>query len=157
MLAAGEIDGFIAPRPPAVAGRHPDIGWLFPDPTAVARDYFRRTRIFSIMHLVGVRRDLADRHPWLPAVVMKAFEQAKAAALAHLEDTAATKVTLPFVEEQIKATRDLMGHDYRSYGVAPNRHVLESFLKHHQAQGLSARPLAVEELFHPATLESFKI
>ncbi|MBZ0141196.1 MAG: ABC transporter substrate-binding protein, partial [Pseudorhodoplanes sp.] len=157
LLADGAIDGFIAPRPPSFIEGHPNIGWLFPDPVAAAKDYYRRTRIFPIMHLVGVRRDLADRHPWLPAAVMKAFEQAKAAALAHLEDTAATKVTLPFVEEQIKAARDLMGHDSRSYGVAPNRHVLESFLKHHQAQGLSARPLAVEELFHPATLESFKI
>ncbi|KAB2878012.1 MAG: ABC transporter substrate-binding protein, partial [Pseudorhodoplanes sp.] len=109
LLADGAIDGFIAPRPPSFIEGHPNIGWLFPDPVAAAKDYYRRTRIFPIMHLVGVRRDLADRHPWLPAAVMKAFEQAKAAALAHLEDTAATKVTLPFVEEQIKAARDLMG------------------------------------------------
>ncbi|MBW7949107.1 MAG: ABC transporter substrate-binding protein [Pseudorhodoplanes sp.] len=157
MLAAGEIDGFIAPRPPSVAGQNPNVGWLFADPTAAAKDYFRRTRIFPIMHLVGVRRELADKNPWLPAAVMKAFEQAKAAALAHLEDTAATKVTLPFVEEQIKAARELMGHDYWSYGVAQNRHVLDAFLKHHHAQGLSSRLVAAEELFHPGTLESFKI
>jgi 4,5-dihydroxyphthalate decarboxylase len=157
LLADGAIDGFIAPRPPSFIEGHPNIGWLFPDPTATAQDYYRRTRIFPIMHLVGIRRDLADKHPWLPAAVAKSFEQSKAMAMAHLSDTSATKVTLPFVEERLKEARELMGADFWSYGVAPNRHVLEAFLHHHHAQGLSSRLVAVEELFHPATLESFKL
>jgi 4,5-dihydroxyphthalate decarboxylase len=158
LLAKGDIDGFIAPRPPAPAARnHPHIGWLFADPTAAARDYFKRTGIFPIMHMVGVRRELAERHPWLPAAVLKAFEQAKAAALAKLSDTSATKVTLPFVEEQLKAARELMGDDFWSYGVAANRKTLETFLRHHHAQGLSARLLSIEEMFHPGTLEAFKL
>jgi 4,5-dihydroxyphthalate decarboxylase len=155
LLADGAIDGFIAPRPPTVP--HPHIGWLFPDPTAAAKDYFRRTRIFPIMHLTGVRRELAERHPWLPAAVFKAFDQARAAGLAKLSDTSATKVTLPFVEEQLKATRELMGEDYWSYGVAPNRTVLETFLRHHHTQGLSPRLVSVDELFHPSTYEAFKV
>ena len=53
--------------------------------------------------------------------------------------------------------RTLMGDDYWPYGVEPNRKALENFLKHHHAQGLSSRPLRVEEMFHKATLESFKI
>jgi 4,5-dihydroxyphthalate decarboxylase len=155
LLADGAIDGFIAPRPPSV--RHPHIGWLFPDPIAAGKDYYRRTKIFPIMHITGVRRELAERHPWLPAAVLKAFEQAKAVGLAKLSDTSATKVTLPFVEEQLKATRELMGEDYWSYGVAPNRHVLDTFLRHHHAQGLSSRRLSVDELFHPSTYETFKV
>jgi 4,5-dihydroxyphthalate decarboxylase len=158
MLANGEIDGFIAPRPPAAAVRHhPHIGWLFPDPTAAAKDYFKRTGIFPVMHIVGVRRALADRHPWLPAAVYKAFEQAKAVAMAKLSDTSATKVTLPFVEEQLRTARELMGEDFWSYGVAPNREVLEHFLHRHHAEGLSRRLVSVEEMFHPGTLESFKL
>ena len=157
MLAAGDIDGFIAPRPPSVLEGHPNIGWLFPDPTAAAKDYYKRTGIFPIMHVVGVRKTLVEKHPWLPAAVTKAFEHAKAAALVHLSDTSATKVTLPFVEEQLKAAREWMGKDFWSYGVAGNRNTLEAFLRHHHAQGLSSRLVAVEELFHPATLESFKL
>ena len=157
LLADGAIDGFIAPRPPSFIEGHPNIGWLFPDPTAAAQDYYRRTRIFPIMHLVGVRRELVEKQPWLPAALAKAFEQSKAMALAHLSDTSATKVTLPFVEERLKEARALMGDDFWSYGVAANRHVLEAFLRHHHAQGLSSRLVAVEELFHPATLESFKL
>lgn len=157
MLAAGEIDGFIAPRPPSVAQGHPNIGWLFPDPTAAAKDYYKRTGIFPVMHLVGIKRTLVEKHPWLPVAVTKAFEQAKAAALVALSDTSATKVTLPFVEEQLKAARELMGKDFWSYGVAANRKMLETFLRHHHAQGLSSRLVTVEEIFHPSTLESFKL
>ena len=124
---------------------------------AAAKDYFKRTGIFPIMHLVGVRRSLAETHPWLPAAVLKAFEQSKALAIAHLADTSATKVTLPFIEEQLAATRELMGEDYWPYGVEPNRKTLETFLRHHHGQGLSSRLVKVEELFHPSTYETFKI
>lgn len=158
MLDSGEIDAFIAPRPPGgAAARNPQVGWLFDDPTAVAKDYYRRTGVFPIMHVVGIRKELAEQHPWLPAAVLKAFEKAKASALLSLSDTSATKVTLPFVEEQLKAARDTMGTDYWSYGVEANRKTLETFLRSHHAQGLSPRLVEVGELFHPGTYESFKI
>jgi 4,5-dihydroxyphthalate decarboxylase len=158
LLEAGEIDGFIAPRPPALLEKgHPHIGWLFPDPAAVAKDYFRRTGFFPIMHVLGIRRALADRHPWLPGAVLKALEQAKQLALEKLADTSATKVTLPFVEEMLKDARALMGEDFWSYGVAPNRKVLDYFLGQHHAQGLSSRRVSLDELFHPATYETFKV
>ena len=158
LLDRGEIDGFIGPRPPSRSAlRNPAIGWLFDDPTAAAKDYYRRTGVFPIMHIVGIRKELADRHPWLPAAVLKAFTQSKAAALELLADTSATKVTLPFVEEQLKAARETMGEDYWSYGVAAARRTLETFVRHHHAQGLSPRQVPVEELFHPATYESYSI
>jgi 4,5-dihydroxyphthalate decarboxylase len=158
LLESGEIDAFIAPRVPSLAGkRHPNIGWLFPDPIAAGRDYYKRTQIFPIMHVTGIRRTLVEQHPWLPAAVLKAFEQAKTKCLEELEDTSTSKCTLPFVEEQLKAARELMGHDFWSYGLAPNRKVLETFLRHHHAQGLSARQVTPEEMFHPSTHESFSI
>ena len=158
LLADGTIDGFIAPRAPDLDLRkHPNIGWLFPDPTSAGKDYYKRTGIFPIMHLVGVRRELVQQHPWLPAALLKAFEQAKTAALELIDDTSATKVTLPFVEENLKAARALMGDDFWPYGVAPNRKTLEAFLRRHHAEGLSSRLVTVDELFHPSTYESFKI
>jgi len=157
LLAEGAIDGFIAPRPPSLPKNTPNVGWLFPDPVAAAKDYFKRTGIFPIMHIVGVRRTLAEQHPWLPGAVFKGFEQAKARALDLLSDTSATKVTLPFIEERLGEARALMGEDFWSYGVAANRKTLESFLRQHHREGLSSRLLTPEELFHPGTLESFKL
>jgi 4,5-dihydroxyphthalate decarboxylase len=158
MLAEGEIDGIIAPRTPSCFDwGHPQVGWLFPDPAATAAAYFTRTGIFPIMHLVGIRKALVEQHPWLPATMLKAFGEAKRVALARLGDTSATKVTLPFVEEQLKKARDLMGEDFWSYGVEANRKTLGAFLTAHHAQGLSPRRLAIEELFHPTTFEAFKL
>ncbi len=158
LLDEGEIDAFIAPRPPGVqALRNPAVGWLFDDPTAVAKDFYRRKRVFPIMHVVGIRNALAQQHPWLPGAVVKAFTQSKAAALEALGDTSATKVTLPFVEEQLHAARALMGQDYWSYGVAQNQPTLETFLRYHHSQGLSPRQVPLSEVFHPATYESYSI
>ena len=158
LLASGELDAVIGPRAPSCfrAG-HPHVGYLYADPHGAAADWFRRTRIFPIMHVLGIRRSLTEAHPWLPYAVAKAFEHSKAIALAKLGDTSATKVTLPFVEDHLEAVRTLMGDDFWSYGLAPNREGIDRFLQQHHAEGLSSRRLAPEELFHPASLETHRI
>lgn len=158
MLDSGEIDAYIGPRAPrCFTATNPRLRWLFEDPTEAALDYYRRTKIFPIMHLLGVRRTLADAHPWLPVALQKAFNESKALALEALADTSATKVTLPFVEEQLRLAQSQMGTDFWTYGAHENRHVLDHFLRHHHAQGISSRLVDAEELFHPATLESHRI
>ncbi len=158
LLDKGHIDGVMGPRAPRAFDRgDPRLSWLYPDPAAAAAAWFEKRRLFPIMHIIGVRRTLVERHPWLPATLAKAFEQAKTVALAKLTDTSATKVTLPFVEEQLRTVRLRMGDDFWPYGFAANSHVLDYFLKQHHRQGLSSRQLAPEELFHPATLQTFKI
>ena len=118
MLDRGEIDGFIGPRPPSRSAlRNPNIGWLFDDPRARAKDYCKRAQVFPIMHVVAIRTELAQAHPRLPAAVMKAFTASKEHALELLSDTSATQVTLPFVEEQLKSARESWGEDCWSYGV----------------------------------------
>jgi 4,5-dihydroxyphthalate decarboxylase len=158
LLAGGEIDAVIGPRAPSCfLNGHPHVGWLYPDPAAAAAAWFRKSRIFPIMHILGIRRTLAEQHPWLPVAAMKAFEQSKVRALAKLADVAASKVTLPFIDEQLHAARRLMGEDFWSYGLAANRHVLEVFLRRHHAEGLSRRLLSPEDLFHPSTHETHRV
>jgi 4,5-dihydroxyphthalate decarboxylase len=158
MLEDGDLDAIVAPRVPSCQARGaPNIGWLFDDTRAEAEAWYRRTGIFPIMHLLGVRRALVEQHPWLPATLLKAFTRAKDIAVARLADAASAKATLPFVEDQVAAARQLMGEDYWAYGVAPNRHVIEAFLGHHHRQGLSSGALKAEDLFHPTTWESAKI
>ena len=153
LLERGEIDALIGPRAPLGFGSDPRIGWLYPDTQAAATEYHRRTGIFPIMHVLGVRRELAQRHPWLPVALYKAFDQARRDALARLADPSAPKVSLPFLEEQLVAARALLGADPWPYGVVANRPTLEAFVRHHHEQGLSARRLGVEELFDPTTYE----
>ena len=84
----------------------------FPDPVAVAKDYFQRTGLFPIMHVVGVRHTLAVQYPWLPGAILKAIEQAKEVGLRELSDTSAPKVTFPFIEERLEEVRASMGKDF---------------------------------------------
>jgi 4,5-dihydroxyphthalate decarboxylase len=151
LLDRGEIDAFVGPRAPSCFGRNPEVGWLYADPTAAAQEYFRRTGIFPIMHVLGLRKELAAQHPWLPVALYKAFDAAKAIALERLADPSAPKASLPFVDEQVAAAQQLMGRDYWPYGVAANRATLETFLAQHYAQGLSQRKVAVDELFASTT------
>jgi 4,5-dihydroxyphthalate decarboxylase len=158
MLARGDIDAIIAPRAPSCFEKgDPNVGWLWPDPAKAASEYYRKTKIFPIMHLIGIRKERVDRHPWLPMAVFKAFAESKTRALDLLIDTSATKVTLPFVDELLRSTRQLMGDDFWPYGIRQNQHVLDAFLQCHYAQGLSSRRLQPEDLFHPSTLATFKI
>jgi 4,5-dihydroxyphthalate decarboxylase len=158
MLADGEIDGIIAPRAPSCFEQgHPNVGYLFGDTVQAASEYYKRTGIFPIMHLLGIRRDLVAAHPFLPMAALKAFTLAKDLAIARLIDPAASKVTIPFLEESVARARKLMGEDYWPYGVEANRKLLDTFLRHHHSQGLSAKRLKPEDLFHPSTTESFKI
>jgi 4,5-dihydroxyphthalate decarboxylase len=157
MLDRGDLDAFIGPRAPSCFGRNPEVQWLYPDPTGAAQDYYRRTAIFPIMHVLGVRRELAAQHPWLPVALFKAFDAAKDIALRRLADPSAPKTSLPFLEEQITAAQRLMGQDYWPNGVAANRKTLEAFLAHHHDQGLSQRKVSVDELFAPTTYELAKI
>ena len=158
MLMTGEIDGFVGPRwPRCFAEGHPHVGRLFSDSIGAAEDYFRRTRVFPIMHVLGVRRSLAEQYPFLPAALLKAFTEAKRLAEEALSDTSATKVTMPFVEDNLNRVHALMGKDPWSYGVGANAKVLDTFLDYHARQGLSPRRVKIEELFHPSTLEAYSL
>ena len=158
MLEAGELDGMIGARAPSCFTRGaPNVARLFPDFRAVEQDYFRRTRIFPMMHVIGIRRTLAERHPWLAVNLMKAFLKAKALAWYELGQIGHLFTSLPWGVAEFDATRALMGEDYWSYGLQPNRPALEAFTRYHHEQGLSARKVAPEELFAPSTLELSKI
>ena len=68
LLADGAIDAVIGPRAPSCFTAGSSACRLaVSDPAAAAAAWFRKTRIFPIMHLLGIRRSLAERHPWLPA------------------------------------------------------------------------------------------
>jgi 4,5-dihydroxyphthalate decarboxylase len=157
MLIDGTIDGFIGPRAPMCFDEGFDkVDRLFPD-TRAAEEWYRQTRVFPIMHVLGMRRSLADAQPFLPGALLKAFSEAKAMAQKALSDTSATKVTMPFVEDNLRRAGVLMGSDIWTYGLNGNRETLNTFLDYHYRQGLSPRKVEVEELFHPATLEAYSL
>jgi 4,5-dihydroxyphthalate decarboxylase len=155
MLLDGEISALICPRAPRAYGDgQGEIRRLFADPQAASAAYYRKTGLFPIMHLIGIRAALADRFPDLPRQVYAAFEASRRLAMEGLADTTALTTMLPWQLEELDRTKALMGQDFWPYGVARNRHVLAVFLQAHHRQGLSDWSLRVEELFDPATLDT---
>lgn len=158
MIAAGEIDALHTARAPSTFYSRPDaVKRLFPDFVAVEREYYRRTRIFPIMHVVAIRRELYEANRWIAMSLYKAFIEAQRRTYLSLRETAAHKAMLPWLTAHVEEAVRELGEDWWQYGFAPNRHVLDTFLRYHHEQGLSKRRLKPEELFAPETLEAFKI
>jgi len=158
MLVRGDLDAIFSPRLPRpfVQGS-PAVVRLFPDYRRIEADYYRRTRIFPIMHTVVIRRDVYERDRWIAQSLTKALAQAKAACLDAIYTTAAFPYALPWMHEEVETVRALIGPDWWPYGIAANRPTLETFLRYAEAQGITGRHVAVEELFAPETLETFRI
>ena len=158
MIETGEIDALYTARAPSTFGRSDKVLRLFPDYPAVERAYYAKTRIFPIMHVIVVRRDVYRENPWVIQSLYKVFLEAHRRVYDDLHDTAALKFMLPWLHAHVEETERIMGtRDFWPYGLEPNRHVLSTFLRYHFEQGLSKRQLDPAELFAPESLEAFKI
>ena len=158
MLADGELDAVFSARAPScyLQGA-PNVARLFEDFRSAERAYFQRTRIFPIMHALGIRNELLDRHPWLAASALKAYTEAKAIADEDLTEVAALKIGLPWLASEVAETKAAMGENFWPYGAAANRKTLETMARYSYEQGLAVRRLDVDEMFVPSTLDEKKI
>jgi 4,5-dihydroxyphthalate decarboxylase len=155
LLADGAIDAVIAPRPPSCFGRSRHVRRLFRDSRSTETGYFEKTGLFPLMHTIGIRRELVERHPWLPVNVYSAFRQALSLAVAELRALDTVKVTHPWIADEVERIVHLMGEDYWRYGIDKNRKELEAMIRYAQADGLIARPVALNELFAATTFDEF--
>jgi 4,5-dihydroxyphthalate decarboxylase len=155
MLADGDLDALVTARAPSTFPEKAHR--LFPNYAEVEKEYYRRTKLFPIMHTVVIRRDVYAKNPWAAQSLYKAFTEAKAKAYALYDQTAALPAMLPWLVSHLEEIRKEMGDDWWPYGLEPNRKALETFLRYHHEQGLSRRRLAPEELFAPETLKAFKV
>ena len=159
MLVSGEIQALYTPRVPRpFLQRDPRVRRLFPDVRQVEESYFRRTRIFPIMHVVAIRREVYLRSRWLASSLAKAFGQARDLAFRGLDETASLPFVLPWVYDEIGRVQALMGEDYWSYGLNDaNQLVLSTFLRYAREQGLAKADIESRDLFAPETLDELTI
>ncbi|HZT62200.1 MAG TPA: ABC transporter substrate-binding protein [Burkholderiales bacterium] len=158
MIAEGELDAMHTARTPSTFHTQPDrVKRLFGNFVEVEKAYYRKTKIFPIMHTVVIRRDLYEKSRWIAQSLYKAFTQAQRKTYEYLNTSMALTTMLPWQAAHVEEARALLGEDWWPYGVEPNRHVLETFLRYHYEQGLSKRRLKIEELFAPETLKSFRV
>src|SRR6267378_157594 len=158
MLASGEIDALYTARmPSSYLNSGGKVKRLFDNYVDVEKAYYRKTKIFPIMHAIVIRRDVYEQNRWVAQSLYKAFCEAQAETYKDLYETAALKAMLPWLTAHVEETRRVMGENFWPYGFKENEKTLSTFLRYHFEQGLSKKLLTPKDLFAPETLESFKI
>ena len=158
MIESGEIDAMMSPRVPSCfLHASPNVRRLFPSYRQAEMDYFRKTGLFPIMHVIVIKRVVYEREPWVAQTLYKAFCAAKDRCMRDLYDTNVLRISLPWTSAEYEATKELMSADYWPYGLAPNESNLETLNRYLFEQGLIKQTLNLSELFAPETLEGFKI
>ena len=150
MLADGEIDAVFSARPPSCFTRGAaNVARLFPDYRATEQAYYRKAGVYPLMHTVGIRNSLLERHPWMAAHFYNAFAKAKEIAVADFEKLSALALTLPWIEAEYRATQAVLGTDIWPYGVAANRKAIDTLCRYLHEQGFTSRLMRTENLFAP--------
>ena len=156
-LDEGRIDALISARAPSSYFSNDKIDRLFPDYRTAEVAYFRKTGMFPIMHLVGIRRSIADKHPWLAVNVYNAFVAAKRLCMEEYAQIGHLYTTFPWAVSEFEDTKSLMGEDYWRYGIEENAGELDAMTRYSFDQGLSARRLTPEDIFAAPTFDLGKL
>ena len=159
MLERGDIDAMISAHMPSpFVRRSPKIARLIPDFPRVEKDYYRRTKIFPIMHTVALREEFYEKHPWVAQSLYKALAESKRICQESMYEFSALKYMLAWSIAEMEEERELFGAgELWPYGLEANRHVLQTLVQYAHEQGLIKTRLDLKSLFAPNTLEEFKI
>ena len=154
MLASGEIDCAIIARPPTCfLEGHPDIVRLYPNYLEMEEEYFERTKVWPIMHIMVMKRHLLEANPWIARNLVNAFNESKRRSLERLFDPAVSRYPLPWLATYARKMRDMMHGDTFPFGVEANRPTWEQLLLYTYQQGIAHRHAKVEEIF-PAGIDT---
>jgi 4,5-dihydroxyphthalate decarboxylase len=147
MLERGEIDALVSVMIPKGLGT--TFRRMFRDSRAVERNYFRKTHIFPIMHTLVLKTRLYEENPWLAISFYRAFCRARDIAFERMYDTDALTVSLPWVIDEVEASRDVFGPQIWDYSIEGSRPTLDALVNYLHEQQLTHRQMNVEELFAP--------
>jgi 4,5-dihydroxyphthalate decarboxylase len=147
MLAEGTLDAVLhSDLIEPFVKKDPRVARLFPDHKAEERAYFKKAGIFPIMHVVALREDIVEKHPWVPINLFRAFERAKELAMKRMENPRIAP--LAWYREAWEEQQEILGADPWENGLtARNRNTIETLLGYSHAHGLTKRLLTPEELF----------
>ncbi len=150
MMEAGELDALFSIYLPKIfLNGSPNCKRLWPNFKEVEKAYYRKTKIFPIMHTIAMRTDVIADHPWAPKALYHALIEARDLAVEGLYDTDALRLALPWLLDHVEEAWSVFGEDFWAYGLEANRPTLTALGRYVFEQGLSPRVVAAEELFMP--------
>lgn len=152
MLLEGELDAITGPSLPRTLANNPNIRPLIPDAEKTEKDYYARTGVFPMTHMVVMRRDVYERHPWMAVNLMQAFQKAKQMGWEQLRGHQSSNM-LPWMPSYISSVANIFrGHPYKD-GFEANLKPLEALTRYSYEQGLSRRKVNPAEIFAKETLK----
>jgi 4,5-dihydroxyphthalate decarboxylase len=158
LLERGEIDFMMTANNPLSFRRgSPNVQRLFPNYAEVEKDYYRRTKIYPIMHTVVIRREIYNRDPWVALSLYKALCQAKEYSYRLIAETGSPKASFAWLQPLLEEEQAIIGRDWYPYGIGPNRETIEALLQYTHEHGLTDRRMKIEELFAPSTLRDIPL
>src|SRR5262249_14583579 len=143
------VDATLGTSLPAAIRTNPDVVRLFPDYVELEKAFYKRTRIYPIMHLVAIRKQLYERYPFIATSLYNAFCESKKIALEKMFNLRALRYMTPFLMRDIDEIYELFDGDPWPYGIEPNRPTLEAFVTYLVDQSLIGAPVSVDDLFVP--------
>ena len=149
MLADGEIQGLVGTDVPDSFGRHPDVARVYPDYRAAEMEYYKRTKIFPIMHLIAIQKRVHDAHPFVANALFRAFTKAKDIEFHKMRYRGVLRSMLPWMHAELDEIDAVFGGDPWPYGIEPNRPTLEALVRYLAEQGVIAKAPKVDDLFVP--------
>ena len=148
LLATGEIDCAIIARPPTCfLEGHPDVERLFPDYIEMEEDYYERTKVWPIMHIIAMRRQILDENPWVARNLLNAFQESKRRSIERLLDPAVSRYPVPWLATYARKMRDMFHGDLFPYGIEENRPTWEQMALYTYQQGIAHRQFKPEDIF----------
>jgi 4,5-dihydroxyphthalate decarboxylase len=150
MLEAGELDA-------VMSAREISAPRLFPDYRVLEAEYWKKTRIFPIMHVLVMKRDVYERDRWIAMNLFKAFDEARRRSMARVRELGLSHLPVAWMSDHTKQWIALAGDDFWPYGIEPNRPTLEAFFQYAYEQGVAKKRLRMEDVFAPETREQFRI
>jgi 4,5-dihydroxyphthalate decarboxylase len=148
MLASGEIDCAIIARPPTCFLKgDPNVVRLYPDYLGMEEEYYQRTKVWPIMHIIAMKKAILDEHPWVARSLVNAFQESKRRSLERLLDPAVSRYPLAWLATYARKMRDMFDGDPFPYGIEENRPTWEQMLLYTHQQGIAHRLAKPEECF----------
>ena len=152
-LVQGEVSAYLSPRPPKpYLEQAQEVGRLFSDPRKEEINYYKRNGFYPIMHIIALKTEVLDRHPWIALSAMEGFQNAQKIWSGYMDDPNWSRLT--WGRHYLEEERNVFGGDPWAIGVEANRPNLERFISYEYEQGLIPNKMSVDDLFFETTLKS---
>jgi 4,5-dihydroxyphthalate decarboxylase len=135
---------------PKLTRQTPGVQRLWANFREVEKEYYLRTKIFPIRHVVVVKNSILERDPWVAQSLVVAFTKAKEMGIKHVSDT--RRSFLAWYGAELEEERELFGEDAWPYNIKDNRVVLETMARYAAVVGVTERKLEIKELFAESVL-----